>query len=89
MIKVKIIPFILLCFLCTIFSCEKEYPKLTRAHNSLLDSLTKEGKTGLRLEMDSLCDLRFAKELNQLTDSIVEDRMNEIRRKIEADAKKK
>ena len=88
MTKAKIILLILIGFASILVSCGKEEPRLSRSHNKLLDSLTQERKIGLREELDSLCDIQFAKEINRITDSIVGVRMANIRRKIEADAKK-
>ena len=88
MTKDKIVILILVGFTSILASCEKEEPRLSRYHNKLLDSLTQERKIGLREELDSLCDIQFAEEITQITDSIVEVRMANIRRKIEADAKK-
>lgn len=70
-----------------ITSCEKEEPKLSRSHRKIVDSLVQQQTVGNRPLLDSLCDIRMAEELAAVTDSIVEDRMNEIRRKIEANAK--
>lgn len=69
-------------------ACEKEPPKLKRSHRKLIDSLYQEKRNILRKELDSLCDIKFAAEIEQATDSILQQRMAEIKRKIEADAKK-
>lgn len=76
----------LLFALPSIQACEEEPLKLSRAHRKIVDSLVQERKVAVRPELDSLCDLRFATELDQKRDSIVKDRMEEIRRKIDADA---
>ena len=86
--RAKIFIFILTGFLCLLTACEDDEPRLTRYHNKLLDSLTQERRVGLRAELDSLCDVLFADEIDRMTDSILQERMSEIRRKIEADAKK-
>ena len=72
-----------------LLSCEKEEPRLSRSHRKMVDSLVQQKTVGNRDLLDSLCDIRMAEELEGITDSIVEERMAEIRRKIEEDAKAK
>jgi hypothetical protein len=69
-------------------SCTDEEPRLSRSHRKIVDSLTQQRTVGLREYMDSLCDIEMAQNIDRLTDSIVADRMAEIQRKIEIDAKK-
>lgn len=80
--------FIVCLFFTFLGSCQKDPPRLSRSHYKLVDSLVQKQKPILRDELDSLCDLQFSQEIDRLTDSIFQDRLNEIKRKIEADAKK-
>lgn len=86
----RLILFILIIIFVPVifFTCEKEPPKLSRAQNKVLDSLAKVRTIVLRKQLDSLCDIQFEEEIDRTTDSIVEIRINMIRKKIEADAKK-
>lgn len=68
-------------------SCEPEELRLSRSQRKIVDSLVQQKTVGNRDMLDSLCDIRMAEELAAVTDSIVEERMAEIRRKMEADAK--
>lgn len=67
-------------------SCIKEEVRLTRNHKKLIDSLTALQTTVLRDEMDSLCDIELSERIHIYTDSIVQVRLAEIRRKIEIEA---
>lgn len=67
-------------------ACEEEAPKLSRAQRKIVDSLVQVERVRIRPILDSLCDIRFDTELASKTDSIVQERMAEIKRKIEADA---
>ena len=80
--------FILFAIFSMLSSCEKEPPRLTRSHKKIVDSLVQDRKVGLRAELDSLCDIKYDAQIQSKIDSIVKDRMAEIKRKIEADAKK-
>ena len=64
-------------------SCIKEEIRLNRHHRKLVDSLTALQTTVILEEMDSLCDLQMEAEVQAATDSIVQERLTEIRRKIE------
>ena len=64
-------------------ACIKEEIRLNRYHRKLIDSLTALQTTVILEEMDSLCDLQMEVEVQAATDSIVQERLNEIRRKIE------
>lgn len=68
-------------------ACEPETVRLSWSHKKIVDSIATKRKGGIRSEYDSLCNIRIEKELQQKVDSIVEERMAEIQRKIEADAK--
>lgn len=79
----------LLCFFCGSFiSCVPDEPRLSRSHRKVIDSLAQERNKIIRVDMDSICDIQFAEQIDRVTDSIVADRMGEIKRKIEEDAKK-
>lgn len=85
--QLTIFIFFLLCFIGTLCSCGDDEIKLTRSHRKVIDSLVQERRTAIKEELDSLCDLKYTEELEFKTDSIVKERMAEIRKKIEADAK--
>ncbi len=75
-------------FLCSLLAaCKKDPPRLSRSHYKLVDSLVQQRRAILREELDSLCDIRFATEIDQATDSIYQERMAKIIKKIKADAK--
>jgi len=78
--------FLVLLTIALLPACEEEPLKLSRAHRKIVDSLVQERKIGLRAELDSLCDIRFQDELDQKVDSIYQERREEIRRKINANA---
>lgn len=71
-----------LCF----SSCIKEEIRLTRYHRKLVDSLAQLQTSVLRDEMDSLCNIQLAEEVDYHTDSIVKVRLEEIQRKIQIEA---
>jgi len=86
MTKAKTSTLLLLGIFMAFSSCKEEEPRLTRAHRKVVDSLVQKEKVRIRPIIDSLCDIRYEKELKVKADSIVEERMAEIKRKIEADA---
>ncbi len=63
-------------------SCESEPPKLRKADYKLIDTLVKEQTGPLRPVLDSLCDLRFANEVERARDSIFELRYQEFTSKL-------
>ncbi len=77
----------ILCIIGSLYSCVEDVPKLSRAHRKIVDSLVQEQKVAIRTDLDSLCDLRFAEEIDVKIDSIVAQRIAEIRRKIKGNAK--
>lgn len=83
----KIIFFLFFCISISFCSCGEEELKLTRAHRKIVDSLVLKKRSAIRAELDSLCDLRFATEIDLKTDSIVKERVAEIKRKINSNAK--
>ncbi len=80
--------FTILFFCSPFISCIKDDPRLSRSHNKVIDSIAQARTKLIRAEEDSLCDIKFAERINVLTDSIVAERMAEIKRKIEKDAKR-
>ena len=81
----KIIPFvftvsgILLLFTIVFTSCTPEI-KDTRVNRKWVDSLAKKQKVVIGLEMDSLCELRREKFIKNAIDSILGERLEEMRK---------
>ncbi len=63
-------------------SCSEEPLYLNSSQQRLVDTLVKHQILPLRLEIDSLCDLRFDEEVEKAKDSIVTLRMREINKKL-------
>ena len=75
--------FVVSCLLLTA-ACTIETPvmPLTKEERQLIDSIYIEESKLLKVEMDSLCDLKFDRFVNHAVDSIIEDRLQEIERLI-------
>ena len=77
-ILVTLIGFIIFCpFFFT--SCTPEFED-TSIDRKWLDSLEKKGKVALSIEIDSLCELRKEKFIKNAVDSIIGERLEEMRK---------
>ncbi len=65
-------------------ACTIEPPEmpLTKEERKLIDSIYVAESKLVKIEMDSLCDLKFDRFVNRAVDSIIEDRLQEIERLI-------
>ena len=69
----------ILFFLTTLFiGCAPEIED-TSIHRKWLDSLERIGKDSIRIEMDSLCEIRREKFIKNAVDSIMGERLEEMR----------
>lgn len=79
----KILSFsIVLIFFSIATSCEKDPVHLKAAHLKMVDTLAKQQTILLRVEIDSLCDLRFDEAVEKARDSIVKVRIQEINKRL-------
>ena len=63
-------------------SCIEEPLYLNSTQLKLVDTLVKHQILPLRLEIDSLCEVRFDEEVEKAKDSIVTHRVREINKKL-------
>jgi len=63
-------------------SCVEEPPLLDAKQQKRVDILVKNQILPLRLEIDSLCDLRFDEEVEKAKDSMVTIRIREINKRL-------
>jgi len=63
-------------------SCIEEPLYLNSTQLKLVDTIVKHQILPLRIEIDSLCDLRFDEEVEKAKDSMVTFRMEEIKKRI-------
>ncbi len=68
-----------ICFLLPM-SCVEESERLTRAERKIVDSLVLKKTKILRTEGDSLCELNFEASVTQVVDSILTERLEEIKK---------
>ena len=61
-------------------SCVEESERLTKAERKIVDSLVVKETKILRIEGDSICDLNFENSVNQVVDSILTERLEEIKK---------
>jgi len=67
------------CFLLPM-SCVEETERLTRAERKIVDSLVLKETKVLRANSDSLCQLNFEASVTQIVDSILAERLEEIKK---------
>ena len=80
--KLKTSPFFLFWIICFLLpmSCVEESERLTKAERKIVDSLVVKETKILRIEGDSICDLNFENSVNQVVDSILTERLEEIKK---------
>jgi len=61
-------------------SCLEEPPMLNNQDKKLIDSLYNVERKAMTLELDSICDVEFDSRVQSAVDSIMEKRLEEIRR---------
>jgi len=61
-------------------SCVEETERLTRAERKIVDSLVLKQTKVLRENSDSLCQLNFEASVTQVVDSILTERLKEIKK---------
>jgi len=61
-------------------SCVEETERLTRAERKIVDSLVLKQTKILRANGDSLCQLNFEASVSQVVDSILTERLEEIKK---------
>jgi len=67
---------------CLIVACREEPERITPDMRRQIDTLYKNQVPVLKAEMDSLCDLRFDKMVNEMKDSIMIERLEERKKKL-------
>jgi len=71
--------FWIICFLVPM-SCVEESERLTKAERKIVDSLVVKETKILRMTGDSICNLNFENSVNQVVDSILTERLEEIKK---------
>ena len=71
--------FWIICFLVPM-SCVEETERLTKAERKIVDSLVVKETKILRIAGDSICDLNFETSVSQVVDSILIERLEEIKK---------
>ncbi len=74
--------FLLFLSICFTTSCQEAPLTLSFKQLKQVDSLVKKEIIPLRVELDSLCLLRFDEEVKKATDSIIEERLEEINKRL-------
>ena len=74
--------FLTFLFISMTTSCIEEPLYLNSTQLRLVDTVVKHQILPLRLEIDSLCDVRFDEEVEKAKDSIVTYRVQEINKKL-------
>lgn len=63
-------------------ACTEEKIRITPSMKTQIDTTFKNQLNALRAETDSLCDLKFDKMVNAMKDSIIQERLEERKRKL-------
>ena len=83
MTKYLLISFLLVSYLlCSITACEDPPAYLEAQHMVIVDSLIRDEQELLKIELDSLCHLKFDEMVNHAVDSIMEIRLKEIKERL-------
>ncbi len=69
---------VLFFFSMPFWACVEESKNLNREERIRVDTLVSRATQKLRVELDSICDLKYDKELRLAVDSILQVRLREI-----------
>ena len=61
-------------------ACEPNERRIIAENRSLIDSLANQQIKALRIELDSICDLEFEARVEAASDSIMQVRIEEIKK---------